>query len=80
MMMKSPAYLAGYRSAQEPSNELLRAIEPPETYTSEERDDFISGFLSGARAARDEELIAEIIADEEAKQERQDNGPFGVGA
>lgn len=60
MMAITDAWRAGYRSGQEPSNELLRAIEPPETYTPDERGDFISGFLSGARAARDRELIDEM--------------------
>lgn len=64
------AWRAGYKSGQEPSNELLRAIEPPETYTDAERGEFISGFLSGARAARDRELIdgmTKAIAEEDAE-------------
>lgn len=48
--MPTPAYLARQSAA-----ETVKWIMPPDSYTADERSDFVSGFVAGARAVIKEE-------------------------
>ena len=57
MMSKdTPAHRAGYTAARAPTAALARAIEPPAGYDDAELQDYISGFLRGAREAARESV------------------------
>ena len=66
-MAKSPAYLAGYEAARVPDASLIRAIDPPATYTTAEASDYVSGFLLGSRDSWNADLIDEWIAEDAAE-------------
>jgi hypothetical protein len=54
-VIRDPSWLAAYMAAFETS-----VIEPPSDYTERQRIDFMSGFLVGARDARDREIKDEL--------------------
>ena len=61
--MKSEAWLAGAQAGRIAAAEgsTLSVIEPPNTYSDEQRGEFISGFIFAQRAARDQQLIDELF-------------------
>lgn len=59
-MTNTPAWRAGYLAALAPCDSLIRAIEPPENFADEQKIDFVSGFIAGAKKIREEILIAEL--------------------
>ena len=63
MTRNTPAYRAGYAAARVPTASLIRAIEPPAGYDDVELQDYISGFLLGARTAREDLLMDEMEAE-----------------
>ena len=63
MTRNTEAYRAGYAAARVPTTSLIRAIEPPKRYDDAELQDYISGFLLGARAAREDLLMDEMEAE-----------------
>lgn len=87
--MTTPAYHAGIAAARQSAAETVKWIMPPDTYTVDERSDFVSGFVAGAKAIAEEGTrIADHIADdteierrlaeEDADRDRRDNERFGV--
>lgn len=59
-MTRDPSYLAGYNAALASPLATATAIEPPADYTQAQRLAFVSGFMVGARDARDRALIEEL--------------------
>lgn len=60
-MERDASWFAGYQAALDvPVNTICTAIMPPDSYTDEQRSNFVSGFLIGARHSRDRALIDQI--------------------
>lgn len=61
-MNRTPAWYAGYDAGNNSLHtEICVPIEPPADYIGEQRSDFISGWLVGARDAADQSLIDELF-------------------
>lgn len=62
-MERTEAFLAGVAAgrAAEKTEEILNAIEPPESYTDAQRFEFTHGFIKGIQWQRDDDLIYEIM-------------------
>lgn len=61
-MERSKAYFEGAKAGREAAKDgsLLHVIEPPETFSNEEKLDYTMGWLAGERAERDNLLIDEM--------------------
>lgn len=68
--MPTPAYLAGLTAARQSVAETVKWIVPPDSYTADERSDFVSGFMAGARV---------VIEEEDVGRQRVDSGQIGGG-
>lgn len=62
--MRSEAWKAGAQQGRDHAKDgaLLHAIEPPDTFTDAERDDFILGYLVGQRSQWNDDRIRELAA------------------